>query len=114
MFLVELLAMSCAVCFQPLAGDESRPTSLTCGHTFHEVCLEECRKARKVGTIAELECPTCRFTARDVAAKEAAAQVIGTADISSPSAPEVVAADPPGAVSTSAASVDYVPEPEGL
>ena len=63
---------------------------LRCGHTFHEVCLEECRKARVIDSVQAVKCPTCGLTDSDMAEKKPAAQFLGAGEASSPSVPEIL------------------------
>ena len=81
---VPLPAMTCAMCLEPFAGDGSPAVLLTCSHTFHEVCLDEYRKARGLDSNKAMKCPTCKFAHawhwRDMAEKEAAAQFLVAGD----------------------------------
>jgi hypothetical protein len=86
---VPLPAMACTICLQPLDGGESPAVPLRCLHTFHEVCLEECRKAHGLDSIKAMKCPTCKLTNSDMAEKQAAAQFLVAGDASSQSVPDI-------------------------
>ena len=108
-----LPAMACAICCQPLDGGGSPAVPLRCLHEFHEVCLEECRKARGLDSIKAMKCPTCKLTDSDMAEKEPAAQFLGAGDASTQSVPEVIRSqssqDDHGAAPTQAAWPTQVP-----
>ena len=63
-------AMECDLCYLSLVGGGMPAVPLRCGHTFHKVCLEECRKARVIDSVQVVKCPTCGLTDSDMAEKK--------------------------------------------
>ena len=74
--------VTCQVCLQPLPGKgaaesgEEASQSLLCGHTFHSYCINETLKVRQV-VLADLKCPVCKNTAKDLEPSVASLQPPG-------------------------------------
>lgn len=50
-------ALSCSICFDTFNGNDHRPSSLTCGHTFCEVCINRIVSKSKA---TSHHCPVCK------------------------------------------------------